>query len=336
MTARRVIRVLESFPEPKSTTNPYITQLARALQATPGVQMLTFRPARALFGRYDVFHIHWPENLIGGHRAVGRAARRVFGALFLVRLTLGRTAVVRTWHNGERPAGLGRIDNFLLDRFDKRTRAVIVLNDVLPTPEGKHVTTILHGHYRDWFAETPLEQPVPARLAYVGILRPYKGVEGLLDTFARTVGEDLTLTVMGHPTDPDLAHELSLSAERDQRVTLTLKYANEEAFAAAISASSIVVLPYLRMHNSGSLLAALSLDRPVLVPAGAVTDALAAEVGEDWVLRFSGTLTPADLRDAIEAANERTPGSRPDLSRREWSTAGAAHRDVFAAALDAR
>ena len=39
-----------------------------------------------------------------------------------------------------------------------------------------------------------------------------------------------------------------------------------------------MVLPYRQMHNSGAVLAALSLDRPVLVPA---TDqrGLGAEVG---------------------------------------------------------
>ena len=43
-------------------------------------------------------------------------------------------------------------------------------------------TTILHGHYREWYG--PSNAPsVPGRLLCFGLLRPYKGVESLLAAF---------------------------------------------------------------------------------------------------------------------------------------------------------
>ncbi len=58
------LRVLQSFKEPGPYTNPYVVMLREALTATPGLEVLTFSWRTALLGRYDVFHVHWPETII--------------------------------------------------------------------------------------------------------------------------------------------------------------------------------------------------------------------------------------------------------------------------------
>src|SRR4051812_16594071 len=74
------------------TGNPYSALLAGALERR-GASVDEFSPARALRGRYDVWHLHWPE------RAASRLVRvLVFGALVLVARSR-RTRVVWTVHN---------------------------------------------------------------------------------------------------------------------------------------------------------------------------------------------------------------------------------------------
>jgi glycosyltransferase involved in cell wall biosynthesis len=326
------IRVLESFPEPKATTNPYITQLAASLRTTPGVELSTFHIRTALLGRYDVFHVHWPENLVGGHRRIGRIARRLATAAFLARLQLTRTPVVRTWHNLDRPAGLGRIDAGLLDWLDALTTMRIRLNE-LTDPGGLPVTTILHGHYRDWFADFTRADPRPGRLVYAGLVRPYKGVEDLVSAFVRTDDPGLSLNVTGRPADAAHAARLHELAEDDERISFDLRYVDEADLVRVLTSAALVVLPYRYLHNSGAVLAALSLDRPVLVPDGDVARQLAAEVGESWVLRFEGPITPEVIRDAAARAATVDPAVPPNLSRRGWQDAGRAHREVFRDAL---
>ena len=58
--------VMQSFRNPRATTNPYITMLDRALADELGSGHLRFSWLRALFGRYDVFHWHWPEAKLQG------------------------------------------------------------------------------------------------------------------------------------------------------------------------------------------------------------------------------------------------------------------------------
>ena len=91
------VRVLASFPQPRETTNPYIWMLKDCLDDVPEVSLDTFSWRRALTGRYDVFHAHWPEILVHGHSPLKMAVRQALFAAFLVRLRLNKTAIVRNW-----------------------------------------------------------------------------------------------------------------------------------------------------------------------------------------------------------------------------------------------
>ncbi|MFD2797253.1 glycosyltransferase [Promicromonospora vindobonensis] len=324
-------RVLTSNPEPRSTTNPYITMLTAALRRTPGVEVVTFSPRAALFGRYDVVHLHWPETILGlgGRRSSARLARWVLTALLLARLTLTRTPVVRTVHNVEHPADAGPLQRLLLRWFDRLTTHRILLNDRTECPGP--TTTIPHGHYRDWYTG-PRSPVVPGRLQYVGLVRRYKGVEGLVEAFRSIVDDSLTLGIAGAASAPELAATVSALADGDPRVTLRFDFLSDDELVAAVTAAELVVLPYRFMHNSGTVLAALSLDRPVLVPDTAVNADLATEVGPGWIHTFTGDLTGPDIEAALSAARAPRAAS-PDLGAREWADAGHAHLAIYRLAL---
>ncbi len=330
------LRVLVSFPRPKPTTNPYITQLAQALESTPGVHVEYFSFRTALLGRYDVFHVHWPEILGSGHSPLKALVRQLLTAAFLLRLKLTRTPVVRTVHNLELPTGISRRELWLLRAFDRATTLRIRVNDVTPFPAGQPFETIVHGHYRDWFAAYPKPAAVPGRLAYFGLIRRYKGVETLIEEFRRLPGPELRLQVSGKPSSDDLATTLRHLADGDPRINLDLRFLDDGELADTVGQSELVVLPYRFMHNSGATLTALSLDRPVLVPDTEVNQRLEAEVGPGWIARYEGELTA----EAIEAARATlTPANRaehPDLSRREWADAGVQHADAYRRALRLR
>jgi beta-1,4-mannosyltransferase len=325
------VRVLTSHGEPRPTTNPYITMLTGALRRTPGVEVVTFSARAALLGRYSVVHLHWPETILGlgGRRLTGRLARWVIAALFLARLTLTRTPVVRTVHNVGLPADAGRAQRALLRWFDRLTTHRIVLNDRTECPGP--ATTIPHGHYRDWYTGTR-SATVPGRLQYVGLVRRYKGVEGLVEAFRSVADSSLTLEIAGAASSTELAATITNLADGDPRVTLRFGYLSDDELVAAVTAAELVVLPYRFMHNSGTVLAALSLDRPVLVPDTPVNADLAAEVGPGWIHTFTGDLTGEAIEAALPAAR-RPRGASPDLSAREWDDAGQAHLAVYRAAL---
>lgn len=323
--------VLTSFPRPRSTTNPYIVQLAAALEAEPDVEVAYFDRRRALLGRYDLVHLHWPETWLEGRTTARRLVRLVVVVLLCLRWTATRTPLVRTWHNLERPAGLWRVDYLLLGWLERLTTVRIRLND-LTEPAGRGSTvTIVHGHYRDWFSRYPQHERVDGRIAFVGRIRRYKGVEHLVETFGALPDAGLSLAVAGMPSTPELEEHLDDLARGDDRVTLRFEYVDEGTLVATVTEASLVVLPYRHMHNSGTVLAALSLDRPVLVPDNPVNRALADEVGPGWVHLYRDDL---DAEDLLAALRQDLPaGSRPDLSAREWDRAGVEHAAAYRLAL---
>jgi hypothetical protein len=90
------------------------------------------------------------------------------------------------------------------------------------------------------------------------------------------------------------------------------------------------------MHNSAGALTALSLDRPILVPDNSVNRLLADEVGNGWVYRYSGELTPDILRETVTVVRADARSDRPDLSTREWSDAGRRHVAAYRRAIQIR
>lgn len=331
----RTIRVMQSFRRPRATTNPYIHMLDDALAGTEGLAHLRFSWPTALISRYDVLHFHWPEAFLGGRTPVRRLIRRARFQALLLRLRLTRTPIVRTVHNLELPTGLPRWERRMLEEVRDRAHVDIALN-AQTAVRDRPTIVIPHGHYIDWFADAPRVEPVAGRVGFVGLVRRYKGVESLIAAYdsLRKRREGVSLSISGNPTSEEIRDEIRGSVEGLPDVSLQLAYISEDDYAAAVGACELVVLPYIHMHNSGSVLAALSLDRAVLVPANDVNRALIEEVGEGWIHLFEGSLDADDLERALDAA--APTASAPNLSLRDWAHVGAAHRDAYRAARGTR
>jgi hypothetical protein len=329
------LRVMQSFRAPRATTNPYITMLDDALADDPTIQHRRFSWAGALFGRYDVFHWHWPEGKLHGTTWWKSAGKYALTALLSLRHRLSRRiAVVRTVHNVELPDD-NTARTWLLRRIDAQTDHRIVLNTTTRLPAGTPHTLILHGHYRDWYAPQLHRDRVPGRLGTFGGVRRYKSVDALVAAYADAVSiePDLTLSIGGRPSTPELGDDLRRRTADLAGVQLQLAFLSDAELVELATTSELVVLAYRFMHNSGSVLAALSLDRPVLVPRNEVNESLAREVGRDWVLMYDGELDGQALVSAWRSASMLRRGDRPDLSRREWGDAGTAHADAYRAAI---
>jgi glycosyltransferase involved in cell wall biosynthesis len=324
--------VQQSFPRPRPTTNPYLVQLGQSIAARPDAELRTFSWKTALLRQSDVFHVHWPEILVAGQSPLKALVRQVLTILLVVRLAVTRTPIVRTLHNLERPSGLSRRQDWILRLIERRTTLWILLNDQTRAPDGAASVLIPHGHYRDWYSRPDAARRDPRRIGFVGQIRRYKGVEGLVSAFRGLTG-DLSLRIAGRPSSPEIADTIRALADGDERISLDLRFLDDDDLALTVRESSLIVLPYREMHNSGGVLAALSLDRPVLVPANPVNERLADEVGPGWVHQYEGDLEGGDILMALERATALDEGERPDLSARGWDDAGRRHLDAYRRAI---
>lgn len=321
--------VQQSLAPPDSTTQ-YVDSIVDGL--APGVELLFFSWRSALLARYDVLHVHWPELMIRGRSPLHRFLRRRALDVLLVRLALQRIPLVRTVHNLEPHERGPAAERRSLARIDRATDLFIRLNPTTVTPGATPAVTVLHGHYRDQFAEHPLPESEPGRLLYFGIIRPYKGVVELMDVFRGAHDDSLSLHVVGSPSagQRELVEE---RAARDSRVHTTLRRVDDAEMVDEIGRAELVVLPYREMHNSGSILVALSLGRPILVPRTPTNTALAEEVGSDWVLEYDGDLTPERVTSALERIRTHPPEGLPALSGRDWDVLGRELKRAYEGAI---
>ncbi|MEE7547187.1 GDP-mannose--glycolipid 4-beta-D-mannosyltransferase [Xanthomonas sp. Kuri4-1] len=324
------VTVLFSTEEPSATTNPYLTQLYASLP--PTVQPRFFSMRDALLTRYDVLHLHWPEYLLRHRSAAGTLAKQCCAALLLLRLQLRGTPVVRTLHNLAPHEDRGWRERALLGWIDRLTRRWIRINATTPV-RPPFTDTILHGHYRDWFASMPQGEPVPGRLLHFGLIRPYKGVETLVAALRAVDDGRLSLRIVGNPATPQMRELVEDACAADARISARLAYVEEPVLASEVSQAELVVLPYRQMHNSGTLLLALSLSRPVLAPWNEANAAIAAEVGPGWVFLYDGELDGALLSATLDRVRQTPRAATPDLSQRDWDRIGRLHYRTYLEAL---
>jgi len=150
----------------------------------------------------------------------------------------------------------------------------------------------------------------PEHRVYVffGHIRPYKGVDELLDAFGTLSDPDARLIVAGEPLSPSVTRQLRARARLDARIDLRLGHIEEELLTNIIDAADRVVLPFTSYLHSGSLIRALSQGKVTITPETPFARNVSEEVGERWVRLYRGRLTAQHL--ALDAG----PEGAPDMS----------------------
>lgn len=324
MSGERPVVLFSTGPL-KETDNPYVHSLVAGLREHADVRFLT--PWAALRLRPDVVHVHWPHQLAQGANRLRTLAKIVTSAVLLLRIARLRIPVVLTVHNLASHESGGRAEALLTRALDRLVSLRVYLNES-PENDFSHGVVILHGSYRAWLREVAegAEEQERGGAMLFGLLRPYKGIEGLIDAAADA---GVPLLVAGRPVDDAYAARLHELAARAADVELIGHHHSDGELVRLIGRSSLVVLPYERMYNSGALLYALSAGRPVLAPRSPANQAIQTEVGEAWLMLYDGPLTSQVLGDAVSRADRAAERGAPALSRREWGSAIELHRRIY-------
>lgn len=289
----------------------------------------------ALLGRYDLVHLHWPEDLFRARRKAVRALKYVLFFLLVARLKVRRTPIIWTVHNNAPHEGVSAFESILL-----RVCMSLVTKRVFMTSAQRRMfgdteqdLVIRHGHYRESYPPAHAARRHEGRgsFLYFGFVRRYKGVEKLLESFSslpRSSGQ-YQLTIAGRPNPAEYGQELIAEYGEVSNVQWLLDFQSKEKTSELFADADVVVLPYKRMINSGALLLGLSLGKLVLAPKNTVTEEIQHEVGAQWLHLYEGELTGDDLLKAVSLSGENSVDMEPDLSLREWKLIGEEYRASY-------
>jgi glycosyltransferase involved in cell wall biosynthesis len=129
-----------------------------------------------------------------------------------------------------------------------------------------------HDHYRvDQGLAEPLRAAPPGtcNLLFFGVIRPYKGLEHLVEAFEAIPDAEIDrfwLTVVGETWEGwTLPTELIEKSPRRDRITFVNRYVTDDELDGYLRGADAVVLPYLRSSLSGPLHVAMGYGVPIVM-----------------------------------------------------------------------
>jgi glycosyltransferase involved in cell wall biosynthesis len=210
--------------------------------------------------------------------------------------------------------------------------------------EAEKVRVIPHGAF-DYLTRLPEEKPLPAELEGAegpvilsfGLLRPYKGIENLLEAFRQVRGAELW--IVGNPR-MDVAPLQRPADQAPGRVRFVTRFVEDAEIPVIFRRADLVVLPYLDAEHSGVLYTGLAFGKPMLLSAVGgfpeVADAGAARL-----------VPPGDTEELAGALQELVSdeGARAELAAGasraaagpfSWDEAARRTMDLYRELLEAR
>jgi glycosyltransferase involved in cell wall biosynthesis len=177
-------------------------------------------------------------------------------------------------------------------------------------PERVHV--IPHGPL-DYLTRIPAAAPLPAGLnategpvvLFFGLVRPYKGVDVLLDAFASLGSIGAELWVVGRAQGVDLVKLRERARQASTRVRFVSRFVEDSEIPALFERADLVVLPYRYAEQSGVLYAALAFGKPIVMSAVGGFPEVAAHGAGRLVPPGDSETLAATIGDLLERPDER-------------------------------
>lgn len=166
-------------------------------------------------------------------------------------------------------------------------------------PHGPYDQYVTHGGLPDRVGNGAVGEV--CRLLYFGVIRPFKGVEDLIDAFDLFSEEEarrFQLRVVGETWEGwTLPNQRIAKSCHRQRIEFVNHYVPDSEVARLFAASDAVVLPYHRSSSSGPLHLAMAHGLPVIVSS--VGGLVEATEGYEGALRVPPR-DPSALRSALQ------------------------------------
>lgn len=201
-------------------------------------------------------------------------ARRLFGVNIVWTLH-------NIQHHEKRPRN---IEKWVQQWFASQCIRIRILGKGIEKQVEKHLkvtsnklAVIPEGSFIGWYPQT-VDNQLDARVhlhleqkekiwLYFGNLRPYKGVEALIDYFSKNRPAGTRLIIAGNPYSKKYAESLQNRANDNPHIRLEIRKIADEEISVYFHAADLVVLPFKDVLNSSTVNLAMSFAKPVVAAA---------------------------------------------------------------------
>ena len=343
------LKVLASPFREWADFNPVPFVLYKAM-AELNVEIESFGVGRLILGDWDIWHLHWPAELVLQEQKKLVASFRL--AAFWIKLKIAKAKGVRifwTVHNlRAHERGSPVLHKVFWRLFLPNVDGMILLSGSTgetirreyPFANACPTFVIPHGHYRGLYPDFIDRGTARERLGlthsdfvilFFGQIRSYKGIPDLIRCFRAASIQRSCLVVAGRPVDNGVVERTLEAKGEAPNIKLHLEFIRQNLVQDYLRAADLIALPYTEILNSGTAILALSFDRPVLLPALGAMPELCEMVGENWIRLYEGDLTPEVLRSAMQWTQRRQQNkcAPPSLDRLDWKHLAALTIEAF-------
>lgn len=274
--------------------NPYQLLLAQAL-AQQGINVQfpngyrrvfpLFRQLQSCTERVDILHIHWLSPFLKGESWI---AKFIYCIKFILDILLTKWSgrkIIWTIHNSAaHETKFPKLERWtqqmlfhLVDHaiVHHRSTAAKIAQTYRVAPTK--LSVIPHGHYRGVYGNAIDSKQARQQLGLpetgliylnLGMLRPYKGIEHLLEIWRQhqSVLAGSTLLIAGKPLDEAYGDHLIKQAAGLDNIIIHPEFIENDKIPLYFSAADITVFPFERISTSGSLILSMSYSKPSIAP----------------------------------------------------------------------
>jgi len=282
-----------------------------AVSGDPGRFFAGFRTC--LKYRPDILHFDWIGRYIHG-RTHGVTLFKVLAFAIDVQIVtkIFRRPIVWTLHNlrSHEESSNGGLENRMQRYFARHVTTIRVFSQssverastALGVERGK-LRVLPEGDFSAYYPNSISPAEARSRLGFTGAefvllwlgsIRPYKGIQELIEAFRAVAEPHWRLVIAGKPFIESYAEEIVRLAQGDARIQVHPRFIPEDELQVYYNTADVVALPFVEVENSGSVCLAMGFRKPIVAPNLGV-------IGERLQAQPELIYAPGGLPDALQA-----------------------------------
>ena len=234
--------------------------------------------------KFHIIHLHWQHPFLITDSKFGTIVK---ASLFIGQLVIAKVLgvkIVWTVHNitdhenkyNELELLFCKILAHCVDAIIVHCRAAKCnIKSVYKIKKKDNIFIIPHGNFLNYFRNTVSQSEARNQLKissrdltflFLGLIRPYKGVLELIDSFQKLDVSPAKLIIAGKVPNEQLADRICKKAMGKVNIRLLFGHIPDDEIQNYMNAANIFVLPYRDILTSGGVLTGMSFGKAIISP----------------------------------------------------------------------
>jgi glycosyltransferase involved in cell wall biosynthesis len=234
--------------------------------------------------KVDVIHLHWQHPFLIDNTKFRTIIKSI---LFICQLIIAKMVgikVIWTVHNlVNHNKQFIELELFFCDIIARLADKIIAhcnaakieIQTKFNVKKSGKIVVIPHGAFINFYDNTMSRIEARSRLGlsqndltflFLGLIRPYKGVLELVDSFQNLHFSDAKLVIAGKDSDQQLTACLRKKIEGDSNILLECRYISDDEMQKYMEAADFVVFPYRDILTSGGIITGMAFGKAIIAP----------------------------------------------------------------------